>query len=47
MNTKRTAGKEYHTPVLAIVDVFSEGVLCGSINGIGDLDYIYDENEKE
>lgn len=47
MNTKRPSGKEYQTPVLAIVDVFSEGVLCGSINGIGDLDYIYDEDEKE
>lgn len=35
------------TPALTIVDVFSEGVLCGSINGIGDLDFIYDENDKE
>jgi hypothetical protein len=47
MNTKRYSGKEYMTPALTIVDVFSEGVLCGSINGIGDLDFIYDENDKE
>ena len=47
MNINRPTGKEYVTPVLRIVDVLSEGVLCGSINGIGDLDFVYDENEKE
>ena len=47
MNAKRPSGKEYQTPGLTIVEVFSEGILCESINGIGDLDFIYDENDKE
>ena len=38
---------EYESPVMTIESVQSEGVLCVSVNGIGDLDYIYDENEKE
>lgn len=47
MKTNRPSGKEYVTPALTIVDAFSEGLLCVSMNGIGDLDYIYDEDEKE
>lgn len=37
----------YIAPALAILEAESEGVLCGSINGIDDLDYYYDETEKE
>ena len=47
MKTKTTLAGEYMTPVLTVMDVNSEGVLCGSVNGIGDLDFIYDETEKE
>lgn len=47
MKTQVTLGREYVTPALTIVDIKSEGILCGSVNGIGDLDFIYDETEKE
>ena len=38
----------YKSPEVALVDVSSEGVLCSSGNNrIDDLDFVYDENEKE
>lgn len=47
MKTESITVREYVSPALTLMNVHSEGILCGSINGIGDLDFIYDENEKE
>ena len=39
--------KKYESPALAVTELESAGILCGSVNGIGDLGFIYDETEKE
>ena len=41
------AVREYDSPTVTIVQAVSEGILCESVNGILDLDYIYDEDDKE
>ena len=37
----------YQSPALTIMQVETEGLLCESTNRILDLDYIYDEYDKE
>lgn len=44
---QQVAVKEYVSPAMTTMQLCSEGVLCGSVNGILDLDYIYDEEDKE
>ena len=42
-----TAVREYVSPAVATMLVVSEGILCASVNGILDVDYFYDEDDKE
>ena len=43
-----SGGVRYCSPDVSVLNLCVEGLLCGSDgNSIADLDYVYDENEKE
>lgn len=46
-DSKTMERRIYQSPVLTIMQVETEGLLCKSVNNILDLDYIFDEEEKE
>ena len=46
-DSKTMERRIYKSPVLTIMQVETEGLLCKSVNNILDLDYIFDEDDKE